>query len=137
MEEQHPIPTIRVILQNLEGKILILQRASHTVGGGGWCLPGGKLDYNKKGKQACTDEIKEETNLDIDYLRFLFYQDGRPKEEGARHFITLYFTALYSGDVQINKESDEAEWVDPMDLDKYNVLFGDDVAIRKFLTGKF
>ena len=137
MTEKYPIPTVRIILQDKEGRILILQRAGHTTGGGGWCLPGGKMDYNKKGKQACIDEMKEETNLDVGYLKFLFYQDGRPKIEGARHFITLYFTAKYTGEFKLNEESSSAVWADPMNLQKYDILFGDDIAIRKFLTGKF
>lgn len=129
-----PISVVRVILNDSMGRILLLRRLDDSeYGGGQYCLPGGKVDYGKTVEEACADEVKEETDLDITDLEFLFYQDNLPAFSGGMHVINLYFSAHYSGDIKINYESISFEWVEPSALGAYNVAFKNAEGIKKYL----
>jgi len=47
-----PIPVVRLIVTNAEGRVLVLRRAANTAGGNLWCLPGGKVDYGDTVEKA-------------------------------------------------------------------------------------
>ncbi len=126
-----PVPSVRVILEDLEGKILLLCRSSKE-GYGQYCLPGGKVDYGKSVEDACIDEVKEETGLDIHNLQFLFYQDSLPTSPGGMHGINLYFNADHSGELQINEESSSSAWVGAEDLPLYDIAFRNDEGIERY-----
>lgn len=133
---EHPIPIVRVILEDSEGKILLLKRINENYGSNQWCLPGGKVDYNQEVQSACVRELKEETNLDICDLEFLFYQDNLPQEIGKGHYINLYFSAKYSGSLSLDNESSKAVWVKPSEISNYDIAFKNDEAIIKYLSIK-
>lgn len=42
-----PVPVVRLIVPNAEGRVLVLKRCNTGYGGGRWCLPGGKIDYGQ------------------------------------------------------------------------------------------
>ena len=134
---QYPIPTVRIILQDKEGKILLLKRAKGKIAGGYWCLPGGKVDYNKTLEKAGTDELMEETGLDISNLKFLFFTEDLPQEKEKEHYIGFYFSATFNGSITLNEESSDFAWVDTINLKDKDIAFNHDKAIEKFLTGKF
>ena len=131
---QRLIPVVRIILEDLEGRILLLKRANTIDGEGQLCLPGGKVDYNKTVEQACIDEVKEETNLDAYNLRFLFYQDMLPISKGETHWICFYFAAEHAGKLNLNRESSDAIWIKPSCLSSYDIAFRNDKAIIRYLS---
>lgn len=134
---QFPIPVVRIILEDLEGRILLLRRSSkERYGHDEYCLPGGKVDYCKSVEDSCFDEVKEETGLDVSNLRFLFYQDNIPTSPGKMHVINLYFQADYSGEVQINNESSSFVWAIPHELSKYKIAFRNDEGIERYFETK-
>ena len=73
---------VRVILENPEKGFLFLKRATET-GKNKWALPGGKVEFGQTLEEACVNELKEETNLDIFNLKFFSYQEDLP---GSRLF---------------------------------------------------
>ncbi len=128
----YPVPTVRTILSDSEGRVLLLRRASGTTAGGGWCLPGGKVEYGETLAEAVRGEVREETGLDCTSMRFLFCQDSPPAEAGGMHCLNLYFECQWSGTVEINGESSEFAWVAADDLDRYAVVFRNDEALRRY-----
>lgn len=130
---KYPISVVRVILENPEEDILFLKRTSLGEGANQWCLPGGKVDYGKTLEEACVDELKEETTLNISDLKFLFYDERMPFTNEKPHYITFYFTANYSGETRINEESSDLRWIAQSDLDNYDIAFGHDSALLKYL----
>ncbi|MCO7127196.1 NUDIX domain-containing protein [Sporolactobacillus shoreicorticis] len=52
--------------------------------GGGWCLPGGYLEYGKSYSEACKRELLEDTRLNVEVIRplgmfdkyFMEYSNG-------------------------------------------------------------
>lgn len=127
-----PVPVVRMIIANTESKVLILRRASTAFGQGLWCLPGGKVDYGETVEQAVRKELREETSLQCESMKFLFYQDSLPTEEGKMHCINLYFECQASGELQLNEESSEHAWVSPSDLKDYRITFRNDVALVRY-----
>lgn len=127
------IANTRIIIPNLEGKILLLQRASKSANGL-WNLPGGKVDQGVLTDLTCINEVKEETNLDINKPDFLFYFEEPISEFDGRHYLSFYFLAKgYGGNLEINHESSAYEWIDPNNLEQYKLAFGNDLGIRKYL----
>lgn len=55
-----------------------------------WLVPGGGVDWGESTAEAITREYKEETNLDIEVVKFLFLSETiAPDKE--KHVINLYF----------------------------------------------
>jgi 8-oxo-dGTP pyrophosphatase MutT (NUDIX family) len=127
-----PVPVVRLIVPDEDGKVLILKRARTAYGEGGWCLPGGKVDYGERVEQAVSKELREETALDCESARFLFFQDSLPPEPGSMHCINLYFECSVSGDLTMNRESSEWAWVGPDELGKYDIVFRNDEALTRY-----
>lgn len=128
------IANTRVIIPNLEGRILLLQRASKTANGL-WNLPGGKVDSGVYMNDTCENEVDEETGLIIKNPEFLFYLEEPNSLHDGRHYLSFYFLAKgYGGNVRLNEESSAFDWVNPKtELDNYQITFGNDLGIRKYL----
>lgn len=127
-----PIPTVRAIVLDPQGRVLILRRRDTRYGDGAWCLPGGKVDYGDTAEQALVRELEEETSLECTSSRFLFYQDGLPGHAGDMHCVNLYFTCQTRGAVSLNSESSEYAWIGPDELDRYRVVFGNDEGLHRY-----
>ncbi|NQT94387.1 MAG: NUDIX domain-containing protein [Lentisphaerae bacterium] len=130
--EQHPVPVVRLVITNRDGNVLILRRAHATYGEGDWCLPGGKVDYGETVEQTIARELLEETSLEADSPRFLFYQDSLPIRPGGMHCVNLCFECSASGDVVLNEESSEYAWIGPADLDRYTIVFRNDEVLEQY-----
>jgi hypothetical protein len=48
------------------------------------------------------------------------------------HCINLYFECSVSGDVKLNPESSEWAWITPDELDRYEIVFRNDEALRRY-----
>jgi len=127
-----PIPVVRLIVKDVQGRALILRRANSAHATGDWCLPGGKVDYGDTVEESAMRELEEETSLVCHSLRFLFYQDSLPPKPGEMHCINLYFECTVSGTILLNKESSEFVWVSPADLDNYKIAFRNGLALLRY-----
>lgn len=127
-----PVPTVRVIVTGVDGKILILRRALHSTCGGLWCLPGGKVDYGDTIEEAVARELQEESGLCAVDLSFLFYQDSLPTAPGLMHCINFYFRCRANGELKLNDESVEFAWIGQDDLSRYVIAFRNDEALVRF-----
>jgi ADP-ribose pyrophosphatase YjhB (NUDIX family) len=102
-----------------DGKALVVRRARnpalHL-----YTLPGGAVEAGETLVQAVTREVREETALDIEPValaghREVIARDAQDRVE--RHFVILCFAARWrSGEPVLNKELDDARWLDPAGL---------------------
>ena len=80
-----------------------------------WGIPGGKVRYGEPCVEALRRELKEETNLEVDNIRFVLVQDCIGSTEFYReaHFVLLNYTcqAQEPLDVKLNEEAQESRWV--------------------------
>ncbi|BCG62919.1 MAG: 8-oxo-dGTP diphosphatase [Methyloprofundus sp.] len=128
----YPIPVVRLIIADSNNKVLILKRSNTEFSGGDWCLPGGKVEYGQTVEQALSLELLEETSLICAQSTFLFFQDSLPMESGSMHCINFYFKCIVKGSVKLNEESVEFAWVSQENLDNFNLVFRNDLALLRY-----
>ncbi len=133
---KNPVPVVRLIVTDGQNRVLILKRQNTTYGDEAWCLPGGKVDYGKTVTEEVVTELREETSLECTSMRFLFYQDSLPPEPGKMHCINFYFECTASGAVVLNQEASEYAWISAENLKHYNLVFGNDAALRQYWQQK-
>ncbi len=129
---QRPVPTVRAIIADAEGRVLLLQRSAGSYGGTSWCLPGGKVDYGRTVEEAVIQEVLEETSLRCISVRFLFYQDSLPLETGGMHCINFYFECRTEGTVRLNPESVDYAWIGRDELSRYAIGFRNGEGLLRY-----
>jgi len=129
---KYPRIAVRAIIQDEDGKILILKRANTDYCKGFWNLPGGKIEYGEKVEEALKLEIFEETGLEITESSFFLYHDGIPQDKTLPHFITLIFICKAIGIVKLDNESSDYKWIGREDVGKSKIAFGGDNIIWEF-----
>lgn len=127
-----PVPAVRAIVEDDHGRILLLQRAEGSMGGGQWCLPGGKVDYGQTVQEAMVREILEETALECTDAQFLFYQDSPSMTSGGMHCINLYFKCTVTGAIELNPESTAYAWAAPDQVTDYDIAFRNEEGIHQY-----
>lgn len=127
-----PIPVVRLIVPDEHDRILLVKRDHSRHASGKWCLPGGKIDYEDTVEEAVRRELYEETNLTVNELKFLFYQDSLPLEAGGMHCINLYFECRCSGEIALNEESSQFIFLRPEDVSSYRLAFRNDEGLLRY-----
>ncbi|RHZ36398.1 class I tRNA ligase family protein [endosymbiont GvMRE of Glomus versiforme] len=101
----YEISFVRVIIQNKEGKILMLKEKKW-----GWIFPGGKIEEGETPLQAAKREVFEETNLVVEKLKKvkerIFLSDDlwiKTKQQTKQLKGYAYWTNEYSGEVKIKE----------------------------------
>lgn len=128
----HPIPVVRLIVSDKNGRILLLRRSNTFHSSGAWCLPGGKVDYNDTVETTCKKELFQETGLSCLNVEFLFYQNSLPPAAGEMHCINLYFKCEAEGKIRLNEESSKFAWIAPQEIDNYEIAFRNDKALLRY-----
>jgi ADP-ribose pyrophosphatase YjhB (NUDIX family) len=107
-----PVVTVGALIFNAPGQALMIRtrKWSHL-----WGIPGGKIKFGERSVEALRREIKEETGLDIEEIKFVFVQDCIHSKEFYRdaHFVLLNYTCRCAGEprVQLNDEAQEFRWL--------------------------
>ncbi len=74
-----------------DGKVLMGLRKG-KVGAGLWCPPGGKLDMYEAWESCALRETREETDLEVEGLKFVTVTND-PHPEVGSHYVTVVFVA--------------------------------------------
>ena len=81
-----------------------------------WGLPGGKIESGETAEEAVIRETKEEASLNIQNLTYL--------KDLSNKSVDLFYTTSYDGNVQIDFEHDDYEWVARADVEQYDTTPG-------------
>jgi ADP-ribose pyrophosphatase YjhB (NUDIX family) len=80
-----------------------------------WGIPGGKIKRGETSEDALRREILEETNLEVEAVRFVLVQDCIDSPEFYRpaHFVLLNYTCrcVEGREVRLNEEAQAFRWV--------------------------
>jgi ADP-ribose pyrophosphatase YjhB (NUDIX family) len=110
----HPLPvsTVGAVIFDAAGRVLMIRTHKWS---NLWGIPGGKIRFGEHAEDALRRELKEETNLDIDDIRFVLVQDCIHSTEFYRdeHFVLLNYTCRCAGapEVRLNEEAQEFRWL--------------------------
>ena len=99
-----------------DGRVLIVRRARPPAHGL-YTLPGGGVELGETLEQAVIREVREETALEVALVGFrqAIARDDAGRVE--RHFVILPFAARFlAGEVSLNEELAEAQWLVPADI---------------------
>lgn len=132
-EQIYPEPMVGALIFNADGKVFLMR--SHKWRGK-WVLPGGHIELGERMEDALRREVKEETNLDIRDIEFIYFQEFICDERfwQPRHFIFFdYACKTDSTDVQLNAEAQEYAWATLEDALKMPVEHYTEVVIREYL----
>jgi phosphoglycolate phosphatase-like HAD superfamily hydrolase/ADP-ribose pyrophosphatase YjhB (NUDIX family) len=112
--DARPVVTVGALIFDARGRVLMVRTHKWS---NLWGIPGGKTRFGETSEAALRREIKEETNLDIEGIRFVLAQDCIHSREFYRdaHFVLLNYTFRCAGppDVTLNEEAIEFRWVPP------------------------
>lgn len=102
-----------------DGKVLAVRRARKPALAH-YTLPGGAVETGETLDEAVRREVREETGLDIEPVGLAGHREAIIRdEEGAvkQHFVILCFASrLVGGELHLNDELDDAQWLRPADL---------------------
>jgi phosphoglycolate phosphatase-like HAD superfamily hydrolase/ADP-ribose pyrophosphatase YjhB (NUDIX family) len=108
-----PIATVGALLHDGAGRVLMIRTHKWS---DRWGIPGGKIRRGEASTEALRREVREETALEIEDIRFVLVQDSIDSPEFMRpeHFILLNYLARAAGTVvRLNDEAEEFRWLFP------------------------
>jgi mutator protein MutT len=120
-DEAAPPTTVRVVLGDRDGRLLLLRRAADDDHNPGlWEFPGGGVDPGESARQAAARELCEEVGLDVtpgDLADWARYE----REDAGRRRRTAFFSASCRAEdcaPTLSHEHDAWRWADdPAGLD--------------------
>ncbi|TKA29100.1 hypothetical protein B0A54_16210 [Friedmanniomyces endolithicus] len=81
------------VFQNTQDGHFVVGRRKGSHGAGTYALPGGHLDFGESFEQCAAREVKEETGLDVQDVRFLTATNTVFGDTG-KHYVTIFMTAM-------------------------------------------
>src|SRR3989344_6550613 len=113
---------VKIILENKEGKFLMLLRSAikYPEAGAKWEIGGGRINPGTPLLENLKREVVEETGLEI---------TGDPKLIAAqdilrslKHIVRLTYVGHADGEVKLSDEHTEYKWVSKEELDKIDPI---------------
>jgi phosphoglycolate phosphatase-like HAD superfamily hydrolase/ADP-ribose pyrophosphatase YjhB (NUDIX family) len=118
---QRPVSTVGALIHDDTGRVLMIRTHKWS---NLWGIPGGKIERGETSEAALRREVREETALEIERIRFVMVQDciDSPEFMVPAHFILLNYVARATGtEVKLNDEAEEFVWVTPAEALEMNL----------------
>lgn len=130
---RHPIPAaIAVVIR--EGQVLLVRRANPP-NQNRWGFPGGKIEMGEATQTAAIRELKEETGVTAEALRFLetvdvFITDDQGQTQ--QHYVLIAVLCRWlHGEALAADDAAEARWFPIDDLEKHPNLIANVARIAR------
>ncbi|TAE70608.1 MAG: NUDIX domain-containing protein [Bacteroidetes bacterium] len=121
-EKKYPITTVGALIFNEKNEFLLVKTYKWK---GKYGVPGGKIDMGETAEYALHREIKEETNLSVENVKFIVMQDCIFSEEfhTPKHFIFLNYSCVTKNpeEIILNDEAHEYIWVNKQEAAKMDL----------------
>jgi len=126
----NPAPTVTVVVEDRE-KILIVKRAIDPQKGM-WDLPGGFINLDETIEAAVIRETKEETNLDVEIVKYLGSAPDIYGQTGLPTLNCLYQVRVVGGQAKPQDDVAAVEWRTIDDLPKKFAFENCKIAIERY-----
>lgn len=126
------LKVVYALIQNNEGKVLLV----HNTDGGGWSLPGGKVEQGETLIEAVKREIMEETGLTATIGDIISINEGKSHQMGV-HTLFIMFKATvedYITEIQMKDEISELRWLTVEEADEKLIYYHH--SLNTFLENK-
>jgi ADP-ribose pyrophosphatase YjhB (NUDIX family) len=115
-------PSASVIVRDAEAKLLLLRRSDNNL----WTIPTGAIKFGETAAQAAVRECEEETGLVVHITRLVgVFTDPRHviryKKEVRQPVNICFYGHVIGGKLTTTKEALEVSWVNPRELDQYDI----------------
>lgn len=130
MEKKRPYIGVDAIIQNKEGKVLLIHRTGKNFNGY-WGLISGMVEWGETLETALKREVMEEIGVEIEIIRYT----GRYYDKIGRHpsktvICHPHICRIVNGVPSPISECDEVKWYDPEEI-KGMVLAYDHIQMLK------
>jgi len=130
-----PVVVVGILVHNSEGKVLLATGEKFK---GKWVLIGGHVDFGETIEQAVIRETKEETNLDVEDVKYITLIEliGSKDFTMKKHFVCVNYSALAKNitKLKLNDELTDYKWIDPKEaLETSDLNDSTRETIEKFL----
>lgn len=134
-ENERPRVTIGAIVIAPDKDILLLKSSKW---GGRYILPCGHVEFGESLENAVKREVKEESGLEVNNIKFLRVQEFIQSEEyhdKKSHFVGLQYTCeSQTKEVKTNNEAEEYAWFSHSEALKRNLEKGTFETIEYYLS---
>jgi phosphoglycolate phosphatase-like HAD superfamily hydrolase/ADP-ribose pyrophosphatase YjhB (NUDIX family) len=111
---RRPVVTVGAAIFDRQGRVLMVRTHKWS---NRWGIPGGKVHFGERCEDALVRELREETGLEVDDVRFVLVQDCIHSQEFYRddHFVLLNYRCVAGAPepVRLNDEAQEYRWLPP------------------------
>jgi ADP-ribose pyrophosphatase len=124
--------TVKAVIQNKDGKFLIVREGER------WQAVGGRLEKGEKLEEGLRRETREETGItDLEVGRVVHVDEWFAKPEGElKHIVALFFLCKTKSDkVVLSNEHQEYKWVTTAELDDFQDCIEKEIKQAIILAG--
>jgi 8-oxo-dGTP diphosphatase len=114
----HPLLRVTAAVIEERGRVLIARRKKGDRCEGRWEFPGGKVEPGESPEDSLERELREEMGVEVAVGERLCAHPFRVGE--ALMELLVYKTRIVKGEI-ICHDHDEVLWVEPLDLDKFDL----------------
>ena len=107
---------VKAVIQNKDGKFLIVREGER------WQAVGGRLERGEKLEEGLRRETKEETGItDLEIGKVIHVDEWFAKPEGElKHIVALFFLCKTKSDkIALSNEHQEYKWITTAELDDF------------------
>lgn len=107
----------RVIVPDNAGRILLVEQNPEE---DFWIIPGGRVEEAETPRQAARREVREETGLDVDIVRLIWYTEKYYHEHNVLGLCFIYLGRVYGGKLGAGEQ--HAGFFSPSEMEHMNVV---------------
>jgi 8-oxo-dGTP diphosphatase len=123
--------TMDAVIVNDKNQILLVKRGNEPFKGL-WSNAGGYLDHDETTEEATTREVKEETGLDVESIKFLNVYTNPNRHPNQA--ISVAYVVKVTGEPKAADDAVEVKWFDLTNLPK-PLAFDHEIIIGDYLLG--
>jgi 8-oxo-dGTP pyrophosphatase MutT (NUDIX family) len=117
------VVAVTALVRDGAGRLLLQRRADNGL----WALPGGVQDVGEYVAETVVREVREETGIGVEVTglvgvysnpnHVVEYDDGEVRQQ----FSLCFRARPVGGRLAVSDESTDVRWVDPAELDRYDI----------------